>query len=260
MNRYLLILFLPFIFSCSKNDTSLISKNPILSADCLKEATSIDLSLSKCPFDTSNYICEVIEIQEFFPLENDEKEWLKTFCLDDFSKIFFHDSLGNETFIEITENSFNSVNANALFGECDNQPRRSKSYCFKAEVAYSQIRIPIASMSFRLGISNFFSVNQEGEITSKLIIDAYTFENSFDIIGEKNFSHLVFAPEDRIALGHEIFPELTIIDKTFENVHSSNDNNQLNPRNPNALKIFYNKEFGIVSFIDKDGIQWVLND
>ena len=54
------------------------------------------------------------------------------------------------------------------------------------------------------------------------------------------------------------FSEIDILDRRFTDVYTSLGN--FGSPGPDALQIFYNKEFGIVSFIDNNGIQWVLNE
>ena len=51
------------------------------------------------------------------------------------------------------------------------------------------------------------------------------------------------------------FEELEILGKKFENVYTYE-----NVFDPDAVKMFYNQKYGIVSFIDKTGKQWVIND
>lgn len=254
MNRYLLLLVSLILFSCSKDEDSTLSKNQVLSAECFKDIVPTGFSQG-CSSD-SIYHCEVTEYQDEIPISNEDREWLKIFCLNDFDKIYFHDEEGNETFLEIAEKRFLTMYRTVGIDTCADG--RFRAFCVKTEQAQVEIRVPIASTTFNLGIRNNLNVQENGDIVSNVMIEAYTI-NSF-LQSTLFINHLNVIPEAEFSFGQEFFSEIEILDKTFNNVYTSNDSNLLISRHPDAIKIFYNKEFGIVSFIDNNGTQWVLND
>lgn len=260
MKRLLLLLALPLFFACSKEESqsSNLSKNQTLSADCLKDEMPFDIGPSQCGFDTS-FFCEVIEVQEPYFLSDEDKEWLKAYCLNDFDKIFFHDEEGNETYLEASSHRYSTITTNALGNGCVDDPEKSKTYCIKSDNARVEFRVPIAALSFELSIRNNFSVDEFETIEPSLYIEAvtYNFSNpdNFRII-----NHFGASVDDNRRSFQIFFPEIDILGRTFKEVYSSNDTNVFPPIDPDALKIFYNKEFGIVSFIDNNNTQWVLNE
>ena len=260
MKRFILLLTLPLFFACSKDEpqASNLSKNQTLSADCLKDEMPLDNGLNQCSLDTS-FSCEVIEVQEPHFLSDEDKDWLKAYCLNDFDKIFFHDEDGNETYLEVSMHRYNTVTTTAFGNRCVDDPEKLKAYCIKTDNATVEFRVPIAALSFEMRIRKNFNVDEFEIIEPSLYIEAVTFDfadpDKFKIIN--HFGALV----DEELLGFQrFFPEIDILGKTFKEVYSSNETNVLFPIDPDALKIFYNKEFGIVSFIDNNNTQWVLND
>ncbi len=254
MNRYLLLLISLILFSCSKKEEAPLSKNQVLSAECLKSAEPISFDPT-CYFD-STYHCELIEYQNEIPISDENKEWLKAFCLNDFDRIFFHDEDGNETYLEIAEKRYMKMRQNIGVDTCAGE--RLSVYCVKTERASVEIRVPIASMTINLGIRNNLNVEENRKIVSNVVIEAYSIVSS--IQSTQFINHFNIIPDFDNSFLQEFFPEIDILDKTFEEVYTSSDTNIILPSNPDALKIFYNKEFGIVSFIDNNGTQWVLND
>ena len=254
MNRYFLLLISLVLFSCSKNGDSTLTKNQAFSAECLKSAEPMNFDQT-CYFD-STYHCDLIEYPDEIPISDENREWLKAFCLNDFDRIFFHDEDGNETYLEIAEKRFMTMRQNIGIDTCAGE--RLSVYCVKTEFANVEIRVPIASMTINLGIRNNFNVQDNGKIISSVVVEAYTLDASIQPV--RYISHLNVIPEFDNSLLQEFSPEMDILDKTFEEVYTSNNTNLFVSPNPDALKIFYNKEFGIVSFIDNNGTQWVLND
>ncbi len=260
MKQFLLLLTLPVFFACSKDNpqVSNLSKNQTLSAACLKSEVPVDFN-PQCYFDSTRS-CELVDVQEFFPFSDDNKEWLKTFCLNDFDRIFFHDEDGNETFLEISRNDYSTTRTTIQSGACQTNPDQLKTYCIRTERASVEIRVPIASLSFNLSIRNIFDVDEFGKIEPSIVLEAITFEFS-NVPGESKFiNHLGILTDSESQFAQEFFPKIDILGKTFTNVYSSENGNIFVPSDPDALKIFYNKEFGIVSFIDNNATQWVLND
>ena len=255
MKRFILLLTLPLFFACKKEGDKQLSKNQSLSAECFKEMEPTDFEQS-CYFD-STYHCEQIVSQDFIPISDDDREWLKLFCLDNFDRIYFHDENDNETYLEISNKRFLTTFNNVGMGSCNDG--RLKVTCVETEFANVEIRVPAASMTINVGIRNNFDVLPNGKIESFVAVEAYTF-NSTAQQSNQFIYHLNAIPEFGAGLAQEFFPEIEILGKTFEEVYTSDDSNPIITRNPDALKIFYNKEFGIVSFVDNNATQWVLND
>ena len=254
MNRYLLLFISLTLFSCSKNEETPLTKNQELLAECFKDMVPISF-IQGCNFD-STFHCELTEYQDEIPISDEDREWLKTFCLNDFDKIFFHDEDGNETYLEIAEKRFLTTYRTVGIDTCADG--RFNAFCVKTEQANVEIRVPVASMTFNLVIRNNLNVEENEKIVSNVMIEAYSIVSS--IQSTKFINHLNIIPDFDNSFLQEFFPEIDILDKTFEEVYTSSDTNIIIPSNPDALKIFYNKEFGIVSFIDNNGTQWVLND
>jgi len=260
MKRFLLFLILPLFFACKKNDQPVnLTTNQTFSADCLKEAKSEDTFRGTCFFDSIRH-CELIEIPDKFLLTDENKEWLKPFCLNDFDKIFFHNEAGEETYLEVTGRSFLDIKSGAIFPECPNDTTRFVSYCMRSEIATVDFRVPIAKTTFVLELTNRFGGSISSDIQQSLGLRAYTFNSSGSSALFPLIHHLNIQPENQNSIFQTFFPEIEILGKTFDNVYSSNDGNSIITSNPDALQFFYNKEFGIVSFIDNNGTQWVLND
>lgn len=254
MNRYLPFLIVILFFSCSKENNGPLSRNQALSADCLIEAEPNDF-FNECIFDTT-FTCEVIELPDFFPISDDNKEWLKAFCLNNFDRIFFHNAEGEETFIEISNTIYNT-NQLVAFDSCDNDVTRRTQYCATSEIASVEMRVPIASLTFDLTISNSLSLQSTGEFETLINIQA----NTFDFSDQNNpifINHMRINPSLNFVSTQNFSSEIDILDRRFTDVYTSIGN--FGSPDPDALQIFYNKEFGIVSFIDNNDTQWVLNE
>ena len=257
MNRYLLLLIAIFLlFSCSK-DTSVnrpLTANQMFSSDCFEEAEPTSIA-SQCIVDTTTY-CQIVEIQESFPFSDDEKEWLKSFCLNTFDKIFFHNENGEEIFMEIDSKGYFTNTSLRAFENCSDD--RLRAYCVQIEQANVGFWIPDLTTTFDLNLTKIFEGEYPDDLRSSLALWAFTISEPNVINNQFSLTtHLNIDVSLESNISQEFFDEITILDRTFQNVFTSKDVILISP---NTLKFFYNKEFGIVSFIDNNGTQWVLND
>lgn len=257
MNRYLLILVLSVFFSCSKDgvkdpeniDAFELSKNPYFSSDCLIGEVAENITGGSCKDSNidSSQVCELISIEERNTIENESKEWFKFYCTEKSDKIYYHDSDENETYFEFLDNGYFIAFSYRLL-ECPDDPLKKLMACTESERAYVNFYSPHLQKEFNLNVKENYRLD-EFQITEKYPqIDLYTYN------APNSIKHFSFAPKV-VKSSDTFFDQIEIHGKVFFDVYTFEDR-----PNPEAIQFFYNKEFGIVSFIDNNGTQWVLND
>ncbi|MFK7904521.1 MAG: hypothetical protein AB8B69_05330 [Chitinophagales bacterium] len=202
--------------------------------------------------------CEVIIVENVIRLSEGAKMWLPFYCYEVGEKIYYSNEQGNETFLSVKRKSYGRISTgHEEVGTCRDSTDRNKIYCVDGEYAN------ITLSSDLLGLEPIISI--KGEIKQPFSIDSIKTGTSLEIYTiRRTDSSAIITPHFNLTIENEdlmiesnikYYPEIEILGKYFFYVYS-----QKFDFFSVRIKIYYNKEFGLVSFVDKTGVQWRLDE
>ncbi len=242
-----------FLFSCGENDKT---KNREFE-NCLKDEIVKDNGIKNCdlfPLDSSKF-CDIVHPDTILRLTEYQKGWLPYFCCNLGEEIYYVDKDENETsFVILNKEFFINKVLKSSQDTCPDNNLRKIYYCFDFEDASVNVYSDLLNIEFHIVLEPDFS-----SITAKinkswavLNINSYVKIDSNYKIKTHLFTLLGNDYNDKPYIGFsKHFDEINILGRTFYDVY-----NYENPRDEDYREIYYNSDYGIVSFIDKSGKQW----
>lgn len=245
------------IFSCRSEDF-VPETNPQFNFECLLSAEVEDISqlCDSTDYDTA-FVCEKICYEETLYLDIKEKEWLPYFCLEIGQRIFFNDGEGNQTFFEITGKEYKLKTINYIASDtCMNGLQRA--FFYNTEEVLVSFSSDLLRKDFNLTLSylnSFYSLTGFERVPSVQISSRNRLVSLFPNVTDFYAQLKPDGTADDFVVSLDFLPELKVYEKSFSDVVTYNAF-----LGNDHTEIFYNQEFGIVSFIDQSGKQWVFNN
>lgn len=244
MSRLTLFFSVIFILFACDNDLDEVLEE----SNCLEELIPIDNSISNCftnDLDTTRY-CEQISLEQVFKLSNEAMTWLSYYCNPIEDKFYFVDENNQETFFELTDKEF-EIRRQVFngFDNCEDGTDRYRLYCANEENLKTKLFSELLNIEIEIQLTTAFErpfedlkhgielyIRDENKILFHTIIE----EGSLDPLISSNHLH---------------FEEIEILDETYFDVFSYKS-----VIDTSNIQFFYNKDLGIVSFIDQFNNQW----
>lgn len=244
------ILFLLVLVSCKKEEIDEKISNCLLEekedgvTGCIKENFG----------SLYDDYCEVIIVEDVIRLSEDSKMWLPFYCYEVGEKIYYSDEQSNETFFSIERKNYSRLSAGYHnFETCLDSTNRKKLYCIDNEYASVTISSELLELEPTISVKSEiklpFSIDSIKTGTS---LEIRTLDSSGTIT--PHFNLTIEKEESMINSNIKYYSEIEILGKHFFEVYS-----QKFDFFGGRIKIYYNKEYGIVSFVDETGVQWRLD-
>ncbi len=212
-------------------------------------------------FDTNLY-CGKIFAETHFPLSDKACEWISNYCCEENKEFPYVNELGERIFLSIENRSPVLMKAPTSI-PCENQPDKKTTYYHYFEMARVYLKSSLSEQSIVLNIWPSFEdiLSDTPKLGSRM--DIYNYLERTEIsspldIPHNNIENRSYRfPADWINLTkpfpyeYQYLPEIEILDKTFFEVYTHEEDLK-----GFYTKIYYNKEYGIVSFVDATGMQW----
>ena len=235
------------IVSCKKEDNAPIRNHEF--GNCLKDEEP--LSSEGCnvfELQTSQY-CEVIHSPHIFSLSETAGDWLPYYCCEKGDTIPYLNQQGKKINLSILGKSRSKTGIQVI-GKCESDSSKNIIRCSNFEKAIIYIESALSEQVLNLHLWPDF----EADSLESLKLGAHL--NIYNDAGRTN-NHIFSFPVDwtnltkPIPYDYQYIPEIEILGKTFFEVYTHEEELK-----GFYTKIYYNKEFGIVSFVDETGVQW----
>ncbi len=220
--------------------------------NCLVEerVVEIDPSIVCLLGSSTEEFCDTINYEMTIPISEEVKAWLPYYCLETNDSISFKSSSGCFAYGSMEFKSFNETKTYTKLDSCS-QTDKKLLICDKIEIV--EILINLGS------IGNGLSINVRGP--GNHVNYEYNKYSSLSLLGRSpNYTHFGTAHINaegefqEIEVSKDLFHDsITLGGVHFENViefiryDSESESNNF----------FYSKDYGIVSFTDNNGEQWI---
>lgn len=236
---------LMFTISCADDEVS-HTKN--IFPDCVIEGMTVDAT-QDCSIATldSTIFCELVSVVGMFELSVEERKWMPYYCLDINDKIYFVDSLGNETYFVLRNKNRNlAIGFPNGFDKCNESESQTRLYCVNYESIWTRVYSELLDQELSLKLSVEFDRPFKLPLETGVILEIRTGNTNhltaFVEVGDLNnveASNLIF------------YDELELLGEKFYDVHF-----RFNPWQSSSIPMYYNKEYGIVGFRDRTNKLW----
>jgi len=251
----ILFLGITFIFFQSCNDDDGIIKviNDRTAINCV-EGVSINSFTyqSSCPnvIDSTKF-CEKIFIETPIYLEEENEYWISQFCLNIGDELSYVNENQETSIMTVIDKDLNYSTTNVdVENECLDD--KKKKYVVQFESANISVGFSHLAGELKIKLSQRFEI-ENGEVkNAPNILMNYNLNNLTYVPMDLNFDMGNFQNLDTV--GIEYIERLEIFNEEFLDVYTDHKNN-----NGDIIQVFYNQSYGIVSFIDKNNVQWKLN-
>jgi hypothetical protein len=241
----MLLFALLFTISCADDEVE-NAKNTALICNMEDIAEDLTKNCSEIIFDTTRY-CDLIRIEETFELTVEERKWMPYYCMDINDKIYFVDSLGNETYFVLRKKGRNLV-TDYLYGydRCIVSESSKRIYCVNYENVLTTVYSELLNQE--LSVTLFVEFPRPSglpiETGVNLKIRGNNTNHLFACVEERN---LGYVPPGNL----KFYNELELFGEKFYEVHS-----MTNTWQSSFIPMYYNKEYGIVGFRDQNKKLW----
>lgn len=221
---------------------------------CLETSDPISKILQECNQihgGSTMSVCEWITLNDTLKLNDDWAAWLPSYCNSIGDSLTFINSQGDETFFTLESKSNSYYNAPYFDLQHDFCPDGNWIvYCRTVEDASITLKAEILDIDLSVRIQpNFSYLN---EIDDPRLVLTIRHDIPFDFVSHL-IANVVPSVNSSGPPSHTFIEEKDFGDSAFYNLHTYQ-----NPITDLAVKMYYNKEFGIVAFEDYDGIEWRL--
>lgn len=246
MRLCILLFTILLVFGCTKEFVQTHSF-PV-DEHCLTDLNLVTSHSSCSPeeFDTS-YYCGVKDTGFEFSFEENQKFWLPAFCCDIGDEIIFTNGKRKVTSIIVKNKYYVACNTYTVSSHCDDGFDKWFKYCYKTEEAYVDFSSSELGFDFRI-ILNFDIRDIDSEDpNSNISVSIYELDQSGHHVNTFLSNNMEREINDDFHKFHKV---MNIHGESFENVHSSTFFDL------SSVEMFYNKDYGLLSFIDQSGTQW----
>lgn len=244
--------FLLVLVSCKKEGET--PSHDLVFGNCLQYEEPVTLSdCDRLRIDNNPDYCKEIHQGVIFPLSETAGDWLPYFCLEKEDSISFVNSDNEFVHISIVDKIRKRVFIDYTSEICENDSSRTRFYCSVREAIYIRIQSPLSEQRLMLNFTPYMEINGTSiqELPESLRI--YNLLPA-SVTGVRRSLSIPFNWENNsqpLPYDYQYLPEIEILGKTFFEVYTHKED-----LNGFYTKIYYNKEFGIVSFVDETGVQW----
>jgi hypothetical protein len=230
-------IIISFLISCGPEEAI-----PFAPDGCLIDFNYSDRTDEPCKILTQN--CTPIEVEgEFFFVENARK-YLPQSCLEIGDKLFFENEEGAYLPFVITSKDHAMVRSTyASIPPCGSMPQ----YCFRSE--YYSLEMKSDDSKYHLEIT--LEVYVRGSPLQWIQRDGmYIRDHKLSSLASIFYLSLY----GQVSSANEFYPTYQHGGRVFYDVYSVEPPNN----DDNAIKIFYNSDYGMVAFIDGENMHWTL--
>ncbi len=245
-------LFLLVLVSCQKEEENTPIRNHEF-GNCLKDEEP--LNFEECVIYESDSVeyCEIAYPNAVLPLSEVAGDLLPYYCCEIGDKIPFINQMSESIDFRITAKWRRPTSINHL-EDCELGSNLKKINC----VSYESVWFEIGSDLTNSGIVlNLLPVYVDESLEFKELGEHLVIFNRF-IRGLERNPFIIPADlnnlNSSLPYDFQYLPEIEILNKTFFEVYTHEGDLK-----GFYSKIYYNKEFGIVSFVDETGVQWRLD-
>ncbi len=198
-------------------------------------------------FNVSHGICTDTIIPE--DIRIDTLAWYNypMFCTNVSDRIYFKSTDGRFTAFEVIEKEW-IYDGDILNPTCQDLP----GACFRYELAYQRFQGPFLDFYLLCHPSLIMENNQVKQISLFSFLLKENISSDFKRAYWEEFSmRLLFKDQER-SHPYQEHDQLDINEVTFSDVID------VNIFAEKVMTIFYNKDYGLIGFVDKDGVNWNL--
>lgn len=252
MNKKLLFplaLFLAFSLSCGKKEDAQ-QINP-----CVEDILSPFPPPTCSDVKQTDYFCDV-EFLGKYQLEESSKLFQPQYCEAIGNKITYKNDKGTLLDLAVYQKGYGETNViHNSFVPCAGDTNKYKGYC----IDYQQLWISLRSDQTGLDISMYVltapdydnaaakHVGDFLKITRKKSANAF-WQDFYAVINRRSLSY------DKTEL-QEYYPEIELLGRKFTEVISNDISLFVDPK---PYKYYFNKEVGLIGFVDSAGVLWVI--
>lgn len=219
--------------------------------DCSVGDDLVDNTTDRC----SNYLwdstefCEIIVVNEHYLLPMNHREWMPYYCLNVGDAIPYINSVNEETYL-VVENLDRGLYSGGFngFDDCGLNDGRHRIYCVNWEIMSTQLSSELLGHDFQIKLEVEFNRPFEIPLRTGAILN----------IRGNNISHFTAFVEpgdlENIQAENFIFDEeIELLGEVFLDVHTFK-----NVVQDSFVQFYYNKEFGVIGFVDYNNELWKL--
>ncbi|MEZ4888765.1 MAG: hypothetical protein R3E32_28825 [Chitinophagales bacterium] len=251
--KYLLLfaVFLLVLVSCKKEENAPIRNHEF--GNCLKDEEPLYFEECILPESDSIEYCEIIYPNAILPLSNVASDLLPYYCCEIGDKIPFINQMNESVDFSISAKLRRPLSVNQL-EDCELDPTLKKINCVNYESVWFQIDSDLTDSGIVLYllptyVNEFLKFQELGE--HLIIFNRFVRGIQRDLfIIPADLNNL----NSSLSYNFQYLPEIEILGKTYFEVYTHEEDLK-----GFYTKIYYNKEFGIVSFVDETGVQWRLD-
>jgi len=170
------------------------------------------------------------------------------------SGIVFVDTFGTEVFFSVEEEDIFESNGSNYYRYDVFEEGDTVVYEFNTEIKTFNLESTALGMQFRLRLRAMpYYADPESEAVADVMEISLPFLNSSSFSSQIVFRHEVDTRSYPTSFNNEPIPEIEIFDRTFTEVIWNDYTNPIS-------QVYFNFEYGIVSFTDYQGKQWRFED
>ena len=237
MTNSLYISLISSLFFLSCNTEEII---PFTPSGCIIDYELEDRTDQPCTIHSQN--CVPTEVPGNFYLIERARKFLPQSCLEIGDKVFYENAAGDHVGFVITSKDHALIRSSYLSTPpCVDMP----DYCFRSEI----YTLGMKSDDGLYHLSITLQVFVRGNETNWIQRDGMNIQD-LNLPGSAN----IFFLSLYIAMpsSNEYYQDYEVLGRTFKDVYSVEPSNT----NDRAIKVFYNSDYGMVSFIDGDNVEW----
>jgi len=250
MKKIIIVIISLYFLSCEKEPE--VPLSPYNCSLALINPTFLSSCQTASPF-IFMYYCQLTHIGDY-NFTDSTKLFIPQYC-EDINKIFtFEDGSGAKINLEIVSKSYIRTYATQALDHCINDTTKWVGYCINTEYANIMLKSINSDRNFNIELHTRLAKNRPvpSEIADLLDISRMTGLNNYtvefsSIISQRTYS---ISKLDR----QEFYSSIILHGRKYLNVMSNDISNWPYP----SFKYYYNKEFGLLAFIDLNKILWCI--
>ncbi|MCG8330766.1 MAG: hypothetical protein MI974_23920 [Chitinophagales bacterium] len=244
------LLILVLAIGCKKDEITITD-----SFDHCIERNEQVIASDSCPTSLDDYHCEIIEIGAD-SLGDESRSYLPQYCLMVKDTLRYENNSGELTIYTVTEKlNLRTFSLQNSFIECNSDSSETIAYCSKIDLAELRLKSINKNISLKINISNILD-NTSPELGlsgDKLsicrggTIGSFCTEEFYSIINQKDLTYDQSEREERIN-------KIELNGVQYNDVISNINNNPIS----NGFKYYYNRQIGLIAYLDENGELWTI--